>query len=222
MTVGPGGDDGCPLVRRPRAHRRAAGRRTAGQRPHGGAGRLRPAPGAPPAPRCSPRPPRPRPHAAAELPGRRLDPADAAAVRPGSTACAAARRRRRRRPGSRPEYPGLAALPRTGAGRGRSARGRHAGGASAHYQGPVAALRRARTGLLLCPGPGDADVLGIRLPRTPLPASARVAAGWSPAAPRSGSRWPAGRRPRSRRTDDRPQSSSSAGPISCVAYQASS
>jgi S-DNA-T family DNA segregation ATPase FtsK/SpoIIIE len=47
---------------------------------------------------------------------------------------------------------------------------------SAHYQGPVAALRRSRTGLLLCPQPGDADLLGIRLPRTPVPV--RPGSGW--------------------------------------------
>ncbi len=47
---------------------------------------------------------------------------------------------------------------------------------SGHYQGPIAALRRARSGLLLCPGPGDADLLGIRLPRTPLPS--RPGSGW--------------------------------------------
>jgi S-DNA-T family DNA segregation ATPase FtsK/SpoIIIE len=47
---------------------------------------------------------------------------------------------------------------------------------SGHYQGPVATLRRGRTGLLLCPGPGDADLLGIRLPRTPLPV--RPGSGW--------------------------------------------
>jgi S-DNA-T family DNA segregation ATPase FtsK/SpoIIIE len=45
-----------------------------------------------------------------------------------------------------------------------------------HYQGPVAALRRARTGLLLQPGPGDADLLGVRLPRLPVPA--RPGSGW--------------------------------------------
>lgn len=45
-----------------------------------------------------------------------------------------------------------------------------------HYQGPLAALRRARTGLLLCPGPGDADLLGVRLPRTPVPV--RPGSGW--------------------------------------------
>jgi S-DNA-T family DNA segregation ATPase FtsK/SpoIIIE len=47
---------------------------------------------------------------------------------------------------------------------------------AAYYQGPVAALRRARTGLLLCPGPGDADLLGVRLPRTPVPV--RPGSGW--------------------------------------------
>ena len=45
-----------------------------------------------------------------------------------------------------------------------------------HYQGPVAHLRRARSGLLLCPGPGEADLLGLRLPRTPLPV--RPGSGW--------------------------------------------
>ncbi|WP_147261923.1 FtsK/SpoIIIE domain-containing protein [Blastococcus sp. TF02A-26] len=44
------------------------------------------------------------------------------------------------------------------------------------FRGPVAALRRRRSGLLLCPGPGDADVLGVRLPRTPLPV--RPGSGW--------------------------------------------
>jgi S-DNA-T family DNA segregation ATPase FtsK/SpoIIIE len=47
---------------------------------------------------------------------------------------------------------------------------------SSHFQGPLAALRRARTGLLLCPGPGDADLLGVRLPRMPLPV--RPGSGW--------------------------------------------
>jgi S-DNA-T family DNA segregation ATPase FtsK/SpoIIIE len=51
-----------------------------------------------------------------------------------------------------------------------------AGQLSAHFQGAVAALRRSRTGLLLCPGPGDADLLGIRLPRTPVPT--RPGSGW--------------------------------------------
>ncbi|TFV66329.1 UNVERIFIED_ORG: FHA domain-containing protein [Bacillus sp. AZ43] len=92
---------------------------------------------------------------------------------------------------------------------------------SAHYQGPVAALRRSRTGLLLCPGPGDADLLGVRLPRTPVPR--RPGSGWLVAGaalervqvarrvtvPGTGSATPA-------------QSSSSAEPISWLAYQASS
>ncbi|WP_029432653.1 FtsK/SpoIIIE domain-containing protein [Blastococcus sp. URHD0036] len=47
---------------------------------------------------------------------------------------------------------------------------------AAVFRGPVAALRRRRSGLLLCPGPGDADVLGLRLPRTPVPA--RPGSGW--------------------------------------------
>jgi S-DNA-T family DNA segregation ATPase FtsK/SpoIIIE len=45
-----------------------------------------------------------------------------------------------------------------------------------HFQGPVAVLRRARSGLLLSPGPGDADLLGVRLPRTPVPV--RPGSGW--------------------------------------------
>jgi S-DNA-T family DNA segregation ATPase FtsK/SpoIIIE len=81
---------------------------------------------------------------------------------------------------------------------------------SGHYQGPIAALRRARTGLLLCPGPGDADLLGVRLPRLPLPV-------------RPGSGWLVAGSVMDRvQVARRPQSSSSAGPISCVAYQASS
>jgi DNA segregation ATPase FtsK/SpoIIIE, S-DNA-T family len=44
------------------------------------------------------------------------------------------------------------------------------------FQGPLAALRRSRGGLLLCPGPGDADLLGIRLPRTGGPV--RPGSGW--------------------------------------------
>jgi S-DNA-T family DNA segregation ATPase FtsK/SpoIIIE len=79
--------------------------------------------------------------------------------------------------GSVADYAGLAALPRTGAGTGvvLLAAG-SAGQLTGHYQGPVAALRRARTGLLLCPGPADAEVLGVRLPRLPLPA--RPGSGW--------------------------------------------
>ncbi|WP_167761162.1 FtsK/SpoIIIE domain-containing protein [Geodermatophilus sp. DF01_2] len=44
------------------------------------------------------------------------------------------------------------------------------------FRGPVSALRRRRNGLLLTPTPGDADLLGIRLPRTPLPQ--RPGSGW--------------------------------------------
>jgi DNA segregation ATPase FtsK/SpoIIIE, S-DNA-T family len=51
-----------------------------------------------------------------------------------------------------------------------------AGQLSAHFQGPVSVLRRSRSGLLLCPGAAEADVLGIRLPRTPVPA--RPGSGW--------------------------------------------
>ena len=47
---------------------------------------------------------------------------------------------------------------------------------SAAFRGPVPALRRRRSGLLLSPGPGDADLLGIRLPRTPVPT--RPGSGW--------------------------------------------
>ncbi|MGY1618576.1 FtsK/SpoIIIE domain-containing protein [Geodermatophilus sp. SYSU D00691] len=44
------------------------------------------------------------------------------------------------------------------------------------YQGPLADLRRGRTGLLLTPGPGDADLLGVRLPRAPV--AVRPGSGW--------------------------------------------
>ncbi|MGR6965866.1 FtsK/SpoIIIE domain-containing protein [Geodermatophilus sp. URMC 61] len=47
---------------------------------------------------------------------------------------------------------------------------------SAAFRGPVPALRRRRSGLLLSPAPGDADLLGTRLPRTPVPA--RPGSGW--------------------------------------------
>ena len=98
----------------------------------------------------------------------------------------------------------------------------NAGQLSAHYQGPIAALRRARTGLLLCPGSGDADLLGIRLPRTPLPH--RPGSGWLVTGATL-QRVQVARRampaiPRPQGPDD--QSRSSAGPISWLAYQASS
>ncbi|WP_156119335.1 FtsK/SpoIIIE domain-containing protein [Modestobacter caceresii] len=44
------------------------------------------------------------------------------------------------------------------------------------FRGPAAALRRSRTAVLLRPAPGDAELLGLRLPRTPLPA--RPGSGW--------------------------------------------
>jgi S-DNA-T family DNA segregation ATPase FtsK/SpoIIIE len=47
---------------------------------------------------------------------------------------------------------------------------------AATFRGPAAALRRSRTGLLLRPGPGDADVLGVRLPR--MPVADRPGSGW--------------------------------------------
>jgi S-DNA-T family DNA segregation ATPase FtsK/SpoIIIE len=79
--------------------------------------------------------------------------------------------------GAPSEIPALNALSALG---GRSGAALLAAGAAGqfagHYQGPVAHLRRARAGLLLCPGPGDADLLGIRLPRTPLPV--RPGSGW--------------------------------------------
>ncbi|MGY1754975.1 FtsK/SpoIIIE domain-containing protein [Blastococcus sp. SYSU D01042] len=74
-------------------------------------------------------------------------------------------------------YGGLSALPPLGALTGLALLAAGAPGQlTSYYQGPVAALRRARTGLLLRPGPADAEVLGIRLPRLPLPA--RAGSGW--------------------------------------------
>jgi S-DNA-T family DNA segregation ATPase FtsK/SpoIIIE len=121
--------------------------------------------------------------------------------------------------GTPAEWAALGALPSLGARSGvalLTASG--PGQLSGHYQGPVAALRRARAGLLLCPGPGEADLLGVRLPRLPLPV--RPGSGWLVTGTamervQVARRGPAIVPPRS-------QSSSSAGPISCVAYQASS
>ena len=79
----------------------------------------------------------------------------------------------------------------------------------------------AGAGLLLCPGPGDADLLGVRLPRAPLPVrpgqrlAGRRDRAWSGSRSRGAAAAPAPRAVSG-------QSSSSAGPISCVAYQASS
>jgi DNA segregation ATPase FtsK/SpoIIIE, S-DNA-T family len=79
--------------------------------------------------------------------------------------------------GAAQDWPALAVLPARTGGRGPVLLA--SGGAAdlaGHYQGPLAALRRARQGLLLSPGPLDADLLGIRLPRTPLPV--RPGSGW--------------------------------------------
>ena len=92
---------------------------------------------------------------------------------------------------------------------------------SGHYQGPIATLRRGRAALLLCPGPGDADLLGIRLPRTPLPV--RPGSGWLLIGSALERVQVARRQPPVARLPAvTGQRSSSAGPISCVAYQASS
>jgi DNA segregation ATPase FtsK/SpoIIIE, S-DNA-T family len=115
----------------------------------------------------------------------------------------------------------LSAIPPLGAG-GRIAliAAASPGVLSGHYQGPVAALRRSRAGLLLCPAPGDGEALGVRLPRTPLPV--RPGAGWLIGG--SGiERVQVAVRGRPTGTSAaRPQRRSIAGPISCVAYQASS
>ncbi|MBJ7452539.1 MAG: hypothetical protein JHC71_10700, partial [Blastococcus sp.] len=176
VTVGPGGDDGSLVgldldrtggllvVGPPRSGRTAALESIARRLAAAGAevAHLSPAYAAPPG----------------GLPGHRLDAADPAAVLAWSESL------RGRRGilladdlGPVAEHPGLAALPRTGAGSGivLLAAG-SAGQLTSHYQGPVAALRRARTGLLLCPGPADAEVLGIRMPRLPLPH--RPGSGW--------------------------------------------
>jgi S-DNA-T family DNA segregation ATPase FtsK/SpoIIIE len=121
------------------------------------------------------------------------------------------------------EWPALTALPTLGARTGLVlvAAG-SPGQLSSHYQGPVATLRRGRTGLLLSPGPGDADLLGVRLPRTPLPV--RPGSGWLITGAGM-ERVQVARRRMSAASTPLPapaQSRSSAGPISCVAYQASS
>jgi S-DNA-T family DNA segregation ATPase FtsK/SpoIIIE len=93
---------------------------------------------------------------------------------------------------------------------------------SAHFQGPIAALRRSRSGLLLCPGPGDADLMGVRLPRTPVPV--RPGSGWLVTAGVPERIQVARRRPQAHSSPEpaQAQSSSSSGPISWLAYQASS
>ncbi|MCW2580083.1 MAG: domain containing protein, partial [Blastococcus sp.] len=131
------------------------------------------------------------------------------------------------------EWPALSALAAAGANREVVLLAAGTPGVlTGHYQGPIAALRRSRAGLLLCPGPGDAELFGVRLPRTPLPV--RPGSGWlvtaggiervqvARARAASGPResWPA--EPPTVVGPRRAQRSSSTGPISCVAYQASS
>ena len=123
--------------------------------------------------------------------------------------------------GTPAEWPALAVLPPLGAATGVALIAASSSGAVAgHYQGPVVALRRSRAGLLLCPGPGDGEVLGVRLPRTPLPV--RPGSGWLV----SGAGIERVQVARTARSDDgsadRSHRRSIAGPISCVAYQASS
>jgi S-DNA-T family DNA segregation ATPase FtsK/SpoIIIE len=93
---------------------------------------------------------------------------------------------------------------------------------STHYQGPIASLRRSRSGLLLCPGPGDADLLGVRLPRTPVPV--RPGSGWLVASGVPERIQVARRRPPpdGHTGPGDAQSNSSSGLISWVANQASS
>jgi S-DNA-T family DNA segregation ATPase FtsK/SpoIIIE len=81
--------------------------------------------------------------------------------------------------GAAPGWPGLAACASAASPGRRGPVLLAAGGAAdlaGHYQGPLASLRRSRQGLLLCPGPAEADLLGVRLPRTPLPV--RPGSGW--------------------------------------------
>jgi S-DNA-T family DNA segregation ATPase FtsK/SpoIIIE len=79
--------------------------------------------------------------------------------------------------GSPAEAPALALLPTPGAPSGVVlVAGGHGSQVATWFQGPVASLRRARSGLLLTPVPGDAEVLGLRLPRTPVPR--RPGSGW--------------------------------------------
>ena len=120
--------------------------------------------------------------------------------------------------GAPADAPALTLLPPPGAAsRVVLLAGGHGGSLATWFQGPVAALRRSRSGLLLTPGPGDAEVLGGRLPRTALPC--RPGSGWlvddgTPVRVQVA-------RHRAR-PESRPQVSSSSGPISCLAYHASS
>jgi S-DNA-T family DNA segregation ATPase FtsK/SpoIIIE len=239
LPIGPGGDDGSPLVvdllrtggllvSGPPGSGRSTSLRTFAQHLTSlGAAVL-----------CIGRPPgRSAEDAAADRDGAVwLDPADEAgltdwlagrAERPGVVIADDV--------GGPADVPVLSRLPAPGAGVVLLAAA-GPGSFAMHYQGPVAALRRGRSGVLLCPGPGDADVLGVRLPRTPLPV--RPGSGWlisgatvervqvarrrwapldptAPAAPVREELDPGGA-PAQR------QRRSSAGPISWRAYQASS
>jgi S-DNA-T family DNA segregation ATPase FtsK/SpoIIIE len=123
--------------------------------------------------------------------------------------------------GTPPDGPALAALPAPGTTSGVALLAASSTGQlSAHFQGPVAVLRRARSGLLLCPGPGDAELLGTRLPRTPVPV--RPGSGWLITGHATQRVQVARRRDQSRDETVAGQRSSSAGPISWLAYQASS
>jgi S-DNA-T family DNA segregation ATPase FtsK/SpoIIIE len=137
--------------------------------------------------------------------------------------------------GAPAEFPVLARLTAPGRGGVVLLAAGGAGQFSAHFQGTVAALRRGRSGLLLCPGPGDADVLAVRLPRTPVPV--RPGSGWlvdgsavervqvaRRREPRQGTppRDPGPAPVRRAVTPEQRQRRSSAGPISWRAYQASS
>ena len=125
--------------------------------------------------------------------------------------------------GSPAEWAALSALPAPGGGAQVALIAASGPGQlSGHYQGAVAALRRNRSALLLCPGPGDAELVGARLPRTPLPE--RPGSGWlvtggAMTRVQVARRSPA---PIGHASDGTVQSSSSAGPISWLAYQASS
>ena len=74
--------------------------------------------------------------------------------------------------GTPAEWPALDALPALGGRSGVTlvAAAATAGQLAGHYQGPVAHLRRSRSGLLLCPGAGDAEAGGSGCPGLPLPA----------------------------------------------------
>jgi S-DNA-T family DNA segregation ATPase FtsK/SpoIIIE len=128
--------------------------------------------------------------------------------------------------GAPTDTPALAALPAPGAVSGVTlVAASTAGQLAAHFQGPVAALRRSRSGLLLCPGPGETDVVGTRLPRLPLPV--RPGSGWLVVAGTPQRVQVARRRTHRAGSPDVAwaglrQSSSSTGPISWLAYQASS